>query len=105
MANHLGDLVLDEGQGPVKEFMLGGRDDLVASFRPFAQSLSSIRDIPVNDKVESGTDTLPFSMAGFPGIKIDQNSPNYKNTHPTAAATLEAGRAEVLSAKRTQTVR
>src|SRR6266404_2219738 len=35
MANHLGDLVLDEGQGPVKEFMLGGRDDLVASFRPF----------------------------------------------------------------------
>src|SRR5437762_3904323 len=62
IANHLGDLVLDEGQGPVKEFMLGGRDDLLASFRPFAQSLASIGKIPVNDKVESGTDTLPFSI-------------------------------------------
>src|SRR3989441_200530 len=51
MANHLGNLVLDSGQGPVKEFMLGGRDDLMASFRPFAQSLASIRDIAVNDKV------------------------------------------------------
>src|SRR5690349_8664542 len=62
MGNHLGDLVLDNGQGPVREFQLGGRDDLVASFRPFAQSLSAIREIPVTDKVENGTDTLPFSM-------------------------------------------
>src|SRR6266513_290372 len=46
IANHLGNLVLDEGQGPVKEFMLGGRDDLLASFRPFAQSLASIGKIP-----------------------------------------------------------
>jgi Zn-dependent M28 family amino/carboxypeptidase len=48
--NHLGDLVLDNGQGPVKEFQLGGRDDLVASFRPFAQSLSSIREIPTSTR-------------------------------------------------------
>src|SRR5207237_1568436 len=60
MANHLGNLVLDNGQGPVREFQLGGRDDVVASFQPFAQSLSSIRNIGVTDKVESGTDTRPF---------------------------------------------
>jgi len=71
----------DNGQGPVKEFQLGGRDDLVVSFRPFAQSLSSIREIPVNARVESGTDTLPFSMAGLPGINMDQDSPDYKYTH------------------------
>src|SRR6266852_3848349 len=97
MANHLGDLVLDEGQGPVKEFMLGGRDDLVASFRPFAQSLSSIREIPVNDKVESGTDTLPFSMAGLPGINMNQDSPDYKYTHHSPADALEAVKPEVLA--------
>jgi len=97
MANHLGDLVLDEGQGPVKEFMLGGRDDLVASFRPFAQSLSSIRNIPVNDKVESGTDTLPFSMAGLPGVNMNQDSPDYKYTHHSAADALEAVKPEVLA--------
>ena len=28
LPNHLGDLILDEGQGPVTDFMLGGRDDL-----------------------------------------------------------------------------
>src|SRR5438309_10217923 len=97
MTNHLGNLVLDEGQGPVKEFMLGGREDLVASFRPFAQSLASIRKIPVNDKVESGTDTLPFSMAGLPGINMNQDSPDYKYTHHSAADALEAVKPEVLA--------
>jgi carboxypeptidase Q len=97
MANHLGNLVLDNGQGPVKEFNLGGRDDLLASFRPFAQSLSAIREISVNDKVENGTDTLPFSMAGLPGINMDQDSPDYKYTHHSSADALEAVRPEVLA--------
>lgn len=97
MGNHLADLVLDNGQGPVKEFQLGGRDDLVAGFRPFAQSLASIRDIPVTDKVESGTDTLPFSMAGLPGINMDQDSPEYKYTHHSPADALEAVKPEVLA--------
>ena len=97
MGNHLGNLVLDSGQGPVKEFMLGGRDDLMASFRPFAQSLASIRDIAVNDKVENGTDTLPFSMAGLPGICMDQDSPDYKYTHHSSADALEAVKPEVLA--------
>jgi len=97
MPNHLGNLVLDNGQGPVKEFQLGGREDLVASFQPFAQSLSSIRNISVNDKVENGTDTLPFSMAGLPGINMDQDSPDYKYTHHSAADALEAVNPEVLA--------
>jgi carboxypeptidase Q len=97
IANHLGNLVLDSGQGPVKEFMLGGRDDLVASFRPFAQSLASIRTIAVNDKVENGTDTLPFSMAGLPGINMDQDSPEYKFTHHSSADALEAVKPELLA--------
>jgi carboxypeptidase Q len=97
MANHLGDLVLDNGQGPVKEFQLGGRQDLVASFQPFAQSLASIRDITVNDKVENGTDTLPFSMAGLPGINMDQDSPDYKYTHHSSADALEAVKPDVLA--------
>src|SRR5437016_1308313 len=97
MAYHLGNLVLDEGQGSVKEFILGGHDDLVTGFRPFAQSLSAIRKIPVNDKVESGTDTLPFSMAGLPGINMNQDSPDYKYTHHSAADALEAVKPEVLA--------
>jgi carboxypeptidase Q len=97
MANHLGDVVLDNGQGPVKEFQLGGRDDLVASFELFAKSLANIRDIKVTDKVENGTDTLPFSIAGLPGINMDQDSPDYKYTHHSAADALEAVQPDVLA--------
>jgi Zn-dependent M28 family amino/carboxypeptidase len=97
LANHLGDLVLDEGQGPVSEFQLGGRDDLVATFQPFSKSLANIREIKVDEKVESGTDTLPFSMAGLPGINMNQDSPDYKYTHHSAADALEAVKADVLA--------
>ena len=97
LANHLGDLVLDEGQGPVSDFQLGGRDDLISSFLPFSKSLANIREIKVDEKVESGTDTLPFSMAGLPGINMNQDSPEYKYTHHSAADALEAVKPEVLT--------
>jgi carboxypeptidase Q len=97
MANHLGDLVLDSGQGPVTEFQMGGRDDLLDSFRLFAKAMANVRKVEVSDKVESGTDTLPFSIAGLPGINMDQDSPEYKYTHHSAADALEAVKPEVLA--------
>ena len=97
MANHLGDLVLDEGQGPIKEFQLGGRDDLLGDFQNFVDSLANIRSIKVNDKVEFGTDTGPFIMAGLPGINMNQDSPEYKYTHHSAADALEEVKPEVLA--------
>jgi carboxypeptidase Q len=97
MANHLGSLILDNGQGPVRAFQLGGRDDLVESFKPFAATLADIREVKVDDKVEDGTDTFPFSMAGLPGINMDQDSPEYKYTHHSAADALEAVKPDVLA--------
>jgi carboxypeptidase Q len=96
-ANHLGDLILDEGQGPVTDFMLGGRDDLIPAFQPFADSLANIRPVKVNDKVESGTDTLPFSIYGLPGINMNQDTADYKYTHHSAADALEAQKPDVLT--------
>lgn len=97
MKNHIGDIVLDIGQGPVKEFQLGGRNDLVAAFEPFAKSLGNIRELKVNDKTEFGTDTGPFTLAGLPGINLDQDSPEYKFTHHSAADALEAVKPDVLA--------
>jgi carboxypeptidase Q len=97
LPNHLGDLVLDAGQGPVKAFQLGGRNDLVPVFQPFANSLSAIRPVQVDDKIESGTDTLPFSIAGLPGINMDQDTSEYIYTHHSAADALEAQKPEVLA--------
>jgi carboxypeptidase Q len=97
MPNHLGSLILDNGQGPVRSFQLGGRDDLVEAFRPFAAALAEIHEVKVDDKIEDGTDTLPFSMAGLPGINMDQDSPEYKYTHHSAADALEAVKQDVLA--------
>ncbi|MGC2815611.1 MAG: M28 family peptidase [Candidatus Acidiferrum sp.] len=97
MANHLGSLILDNGQGPVRAFQLGGRDDLVEAFQPFANSLADIRVVKVDDKVEDGTDTLPFSIAGLPGINMDQDSPDYRYTHHSPADALEAVKPDVLA--------
>jgi hypothetical protein len=97
MHNHLGDLVLDSGQGEVKGFQMGGRDDLVPIFQPFTQSLASIKPLSVDDKIESGTDTLPFSIAGLPGINMLQDTADYKYTHHSAADALEAQKPEVLA--------
>jgi carboxypeptidase Q len=97
MKNHLGSLILDNGQGPVRAFQMGGRTDLVDVFQPFAASLANIREVKVDDKVEDGTDTLPFSMAGLPGINMDQDSPDYKYTHHSAADALEAVKPDVLA--------
>ena len=90
MADHLGDLVLDGGQGPIRGFSLGGRDDLVEAFRPFATSLGAFRALTVDDGLELGTDTAPFSLAGLPGIGLDNGSAAYRYTHHSAADALEA---------------
>jgi carboxypeptidase Q len=97
MKNHLGCVVLDAGQGPIKEFQLGGRDDLLDSMKAFANSLDNLREITVSDKREFGTDTGPFILAGLPGISLDQDSPDYKYTHHSAADALEAVKPEVLT--------
>ena len=95
--NHLAAVILDNGQGPIREFQLGGRSDLIASFEPFADSLENIRDIRVSDKVELETDTAPFILVGLPGINLDQDSPEYKYTHHSAADALEAVKPDVLA--------
>jgi carboxypeptidase Q len=97
MQNHLGSIVLDDGQGPVKEFQMGGRNDLIDSMRAFANSLDNIREITVNDRREFGTDTGPFILAGLPGINLEQDSPDYKYTHHSAADALEAVKPDVLT--------
>jgi carboxypeptidase Q len=97
LANHLGDLILDAGQGAVKGFQLGGRDDLVPDFQPFANSLANMGPMTVDDKIESGTDTLPFTIAGLPGINMDQDTAEYNFTHHSAADALEAQKPDVLA--------
>jgi hypothetical protein len=97
MKDHLGAIVLDEGQGPIKEFQMGGRNDLIPAIEAFVAWLENVREIKVNDKCEFGTDTGPFILAGLPGINLQQDSPDYKYTHHSAADAIEAVKPDVLT--------
>jgi carboxypeptidase Q len=95
--NHIAAFVLDNGQGPIKEFQLGGRSDLMHSFEAFADSLENLRDIKVTTELELESDTAPFILAGLPGINLNQDSPEYKYTHHSEADALEAVKPDVLT--------
>lgn len=96
MANHVAAVILDNGQGPVVSLQLGGRADLIPAVEKFAGALQAFGNLAVTDEVEFGTDTGPFIMAGLPGINLDQDSPEYKYTHHSAADTFDKVRPEVL---------
>jgi len=97
MKNHVACVILDNGQGPIKEFQLGGRYDLISSFDPFADSLENIRDIKVNADMELESDTASFILAGLPGINLSQDPAEYKYTHHSEADALEAVKPDVLA--------
>src|SRR5260370_4285639 len=77
---HVAAAVGDNVQAPIKEFQLGGRDDWISSFDPFADSLENIRDIKVTAEMELESDTAPFILAGLPGINLAQDPAEYKFT-------------------------
>src|SRR6201984_412039 len=78
MAHYVAALILDSGQGPVTGFQMGGHDDLIAVVRKFAASLEAFGDLKVDDEVEFGTDTGPFTLAGLPAINFNKDFPDYK---------------------------
>jgi len=89
MTNHVAAVILDNGQGPVISLQLGGRDDVVAAVKPFAETVQAFGKIKTNDDVEFGTDAGSFVLAGLPGINLDQDSPDYKYTHHSEADTFD----------------
>ena len=96
MRDFVAALVLDSGQGPITALDLGGREDLVPAVEKFAAAIRGFGDIRVDDRTEFGTDTLPFTLEGVPGINLDQDSPDYARTHHSSADTFDKVREELL---------
>ena len=97
LANHVAAVILDNGQGPVKAFNLGGRADLIPAVKELAEKLEGFDDLTVNDNVVFGTDTGPFTLHGLPGINLGQDSPEYKYTHHSAADTYDKVKPTILA--------
>lgn len=97
ISNHLAAIILDDGQGPVTGFALGGRNDLIATVEKFANSTQSFGPLAVDDETVFDTDTGPFILAGLPGISLRQNSPEYQYTHHSSVDTFDKVQPEVLN--------
>ncbi|MGC1634963.1 MAG: M20/M25/M40 family metallo-hydrolase [Candidatus Acidiferrales bacterium] len=96
MTNYVAALILDFGQGPVTGFQMGGHDDLIPAVQKFVTSLQAFGDLKVDDEVEFGTDTGPFTLAGLPAINLNQDSPDYKYTHHSPVDTFDKVQADIL---------
>jgi carboxypeptidase Q len=96
MTNHVAALVLDSGQGPVIGLQMGGHEDLIPTVKKFASSLQALGKLDVDNEVEFGTDTGPFTLAGLPGINLNQDSPDYRYTHHSAVDTLDKVQPDIL---------
>jgi carboxypeptidase Q len=96
MSNYVAAIILDFGQGPVTGFQMGGHDDLIPIVEKFATSLQAFGDLKVDDQVEFGTDTGPFTLAGLPAINLNQDSPDYKYTHHSPVDTFDKVQADIL---------
>jgi carboxypeptidase Q len=96
MANHLAAIILDDGQGPVIGFALGGRADLVPAVQEFAYSLEAFGKLSVDDDTVFDTDTAPFILAGLPGIGLKQDTVEYEYTHHSPIDTFDKVQADIL---------
>jgi carboxypeptidase Q len=96
MANYVAALILDFGQGPVIGYQLGGHEELIPTVKSFATSLQAFGKLDVDNEVEFGTDTGPFTLAGLPAINMNQDSPDYKYTHHSPVDTLDKVQPEIL---------
>jgi carboxypeptidase Q len=97
MSNHVGAVILDFGQGAVVGLSLGGRKDLIPAVEKFTESVKSFGELKVDDNPIFGTDTGPFTLAGLPGINMDQDSPEYRYTHHSVVDTFDKVRPDVLT--------
>jgi carboxypeptidase Q len=96
MANYIATLILDSGQGPVVGFQMGGHEELIPTVKIFANRLQAFGKFDVDNEVEFGTDTGPFTLAGLPGINLNQDSPDYKYTHHSPVDTLDKVQPDIL---------
>jgi carboxypeptidase Q len=97
MANHLAAIILDDGQGPVTGFALGGRNDLITAMQGFADSLKSFGSLSVDDDTVFDTDTGPFILAGLPGIGLKQDTTEYEYTHHSPVDMFDKVRPDILN--------
>jgi carboxypeptidase Q len=89
-------LILDSGAGPIVAFDLAGRRDLMPAIVPFTRAVRAFGDVRADDRTEFATDTLPFTLEGVPGINLEQDSPDYDQTHHSAADTFDRIRPDYL---------
>ena len=83
--NIVGELVLDEGTGPVTGFSTGGRKDVDAALDPMVQPFAQWKANQLTNDAMTGTDHYDFMIEGVPTLVANQAEANYLvNYHATS---------------------
>jgi carboxypeptidase Q len=81
----VGELVLDEGTGPVTGFSTGGRKDVDAALVPMVQPFAQYKSNQLTNDAMTGTDHYDFMIEGVPTLVANQTEANYLvNYHATS---------------------
>ncbi len=83
--NIVGELVLDEGVGPITGFSTGGRKDVDAALGPMLQPFAAWHANEITNDAMTGTDHYDFMIEGVPTLVANQTEANYMvNYHATS---------------------
>lgn len=83
--NIVGELVFDEGSGPVTGFSTGGRKDVDAALQPMVQPFAPWSANQLTNDAMTGTDHYDFMIEGVPTLVANQSEANYLvNYHATS---------------------
>ena len=83
--NIVGELVLDEGSGPVTGFTTGGRKDVDAALAPMVRPFAQWKANQLTNDAMTGTDHYDFMIEGVPTLVANQLEANYLvNYHATS---------------------
>ncbi len=85
----VGELVLDEGSGPITSFSTGGRKGVDAALLPMVQSFAQWNANQVTNDATVGTDNYDFMMQGVPTILPNQAEANYLINYHASSDTFD----------------
>ena len=97
LPKHVAALIVDQGDGPIAGIQLNGREDVHAMADKLIPLIGLGSSLEVNDSLFLFSDAFSFTLAGIPGIDWEQNSPDYRYTHHSAADTFDKVHGDVLN--------
>lgn len=89
LAFHSAVFIVDTGSGPIDGLALQGRVEVEATLRHVLEPVVPLGVVDVDQRLEWGSDHLPFDEAGVPAFCFEQVQHDYSRNHHSEADTFD----------------